>query len=341
MARESMAIFVLPYSQLKSQDLPPMRKNRLLLILFLPAAILSASDGISGKVYYHLNMPTAAGSYNEFAIKRIYFGYETKIQENIKVKLITDVAMPDSGEGWRLYQKKAYLQYTGPFGDIVLGIQTMNMFNVAQANWGYRFLDKQSMDIHKFAASTDMGIGFLTTLANNLHIHLTITNGGGFKSAETDKHKKYAAQIVYGTKKLGMKNGYNGGIAFSYEPYDHNIMPTAQTITVGSLFGGFATSTFRVGAEYDWKDDSGKGYLATIMAAYGNVKIMDNLHAYTRLELYDPSSTTGSDEETGIIAGLNWLVASNFKVAPNIRYASAPGSDGELTAVMINVEFNY
>lgn len=334
-------------------------KSRLLLVQLFLTTILFASDGISGKVYYHLAMPTADGSYNEFAIARIYFGYEIKIQENIKVKLLTDVAKPLSGEGWRLYQKNAYLQYASPFGDIILGLQGMNIFNVVEANWGYRFVDKQSMDAHKFAASADMGIGFLTTLADKIHLHFTITNGGGYKTAESNKSKKFAAQVVYGPKKLGLKKGFNFGIAYSHEPDFFQVFSSQNSAqkalpstpitlalnvgnsSVGSIFGAFATPVFRIGAEYDWKGAEALEYIETIIAAYANVKIMDNLHGFARLEIYDPVTTTDNNEETGIIAGVNWLVASNFKVAPNIHYDSSSGGEGSLTAIMINVEFNY
>ena len=36
----------------------------------------------------------------------------------------------------------------------------MNVFNVAEKNWGFRFLEKSPMDYHKFSSSADLGIGY-------------------------------------------------------------------------------------------------------------------------------------------------------------------------------------
>ena len=72
---------------------------------------------------------------------------------------------------------------------ISMGMIGMNMFNVQEKTWGYRFLRKSAMDAFKFSASADLGMsiskdfGFLST-------SLMISNGEGYKSSSVDDNNK-------------------------------------------------------------------------------------------------------------------------------------------------------
>lgn len=307
---------------------------------------LNAADGISGKAYYKWVYPTGPedDQYNEFSIDRIYLTYKKQLREGIKIKLTTDVAAP--GSAWNVYQKYAYLEWETAVGDLFIGLQGMNVFNITESNWGYRFLAKSPMDEHHFASSADMGVGLARNLTDLIRMHLTLTNGGGYKHAEEDKYKKFAGQVVYGSKDLSTKPGFNAGVAVSIEPYQQESDSSAEMTSVVALFGAFSTKSLRIGGEFDREIDSGEDNPdRQILAVYADIHIGDlsglNVKVFGRLESYDPDLDTEKDGELNIIAGVNVFPIKTFNIAPNIRYRLPEDGDSGLTAFQLNFEFKF
>ena len=84
----------------------------------------------------------------------------------------------------------------------------MNVFNVAEKTWGFRFLEKSPMDFHGFSSSADLGIGYSGKISK-VNYSFLVTNGTGYKKSENDEYKKISTQFVYGEKKLVKQDGYN------------------------------------------------------------------------------------------------------------------------------------
>ena len=324
-----------------------LAKTAIAVIMSILIFPLEAKDGISGKVYYEWLYPAGphAEEPNEFSLHRVYFLYEKHLWEDIKVKLLADVARP--GSAWNVYQKYAYLQYGTSMGNLLIGLQGMNVFNITESNWGYRFLAKSSMDNHHFASSADMGLGFAGTFAERVHLHLTITNGGGYKHVEDDKHKKLAVQAVFGEKDLPHHPGFNAGVAFSNEPYDFTPDTTeslTESISVLTAFGAFATKSLRIGGEFDREMDSG-AHTRQIMAVYFDFGVRAisslNMNIFGRVESYNHDVDKPEDGEVNLILGVNIFPIKAFNIAPNIRYHSPATGDAGLTAFQLNFEFKY
>ena len=322
-----------------------LAKTAIIVIMSTLMFPLEAKDGLSGKVYYEWLYPIGleAGEMNEFSLHRVYFAYEKHIWEDIKVKLLADVARP--GSAWNVYQKYAYLQYETTLGNMLIGLQGMNVFNITESNWGYRFLAKSSMDDHHFASSADMGLGFARTFAEKVHLHLTITNGGGYKHVEDDNHKKLAIQAVFGEKDLPHHPGFNAGIVFSNEPYDLTIDTTesVESRSVFTAFGAFATKSLRIGGEFDSEIESG-GHTRQIVALYFDIGIRAipglNMNIFGRVESYN-HDVEHDDPDLDLILGINIFPIRAFNIAPNIRYHSPATGDAGLTAFQLNFEFKY
>ena len=317
----------------------------LVLSVILPASMVfgaDSKDGISGKIYYHwaYDAEPASAGFNEFSISRLYFNYGKPLSESMRFDLTTDIY--HDGHAWVGIQKFAFLTADIGMGKVFIGLQSMNMFNVIASNWGYRFLAKSSMNKHKFADPADMGIGYALTVAEKVQLHLTVTNGGGYKKVEHDKYKKLAAQAVMGEKSLAKHPGFNAGAAVSYEPYDLGTGATAS-LSVITLFGAFATETLRVGGEIDREIDSGASSRA-VMAAYFDyhVSAVHKMHVqlFGRVELYDPDTAVPGDE-FGIIAGINISPIKAVHIAPNIRMGKLASGDFGFSAAYLNFEFKY
>ena len=323
-------------------------RTMLTMAFFSLLISLDANEGFSGTIYYKWLYPTdsTAGEFNNFSFDRIYLKYEKAWGPDMKINLTTDVAAPTQGEGWHAYQKFAYLEYSSAVGQFLIGLQGMNIFNVAEKTWGYRFLAKASMHDRKFSNSADMGLGYVNTFGETLHLHLTLTNGIGYKHVENDQYKKMAVQVVYGPKNLSQSKGFNAGFVGSFEPYTYQGADTlTESRTVIALFGGLATPALRVGGEFDVLTDSGMDLTKWIMAVYIDhlIPVLPDLKmkVFGRVEYYEPDLDLESDRETDFIVGLNFSPAKAFKVAPNLRYHLPEGRTGSITAYQLNFEFKY
>ena len=296
---------------------------------------------ISGVGFYNYSMDLTEGvegaSKGSFAFDRVYFTYKNSISDDLAFKFQTDVGEVGSEERLTVYLKKAQVDWQSPVGKITLGMQGMNMFNVTEKNWGFRFIEKSPMDLHKFSASADMGVGVSGNF-NDISYSLLSTNGAGYKKEENDAFKKTSIQLVYGEKKLVKNDGFNIGTSLSFESYydEGDYMESVM-----AAFGGYAGNGFRIGAEFDTKTDSKTELSEQIIAFYGSYKFTDDFEGLMYIDMYDLDTDVDKNSETYIIAGLNYYPTKGLTIAPNVRMISfEDGSDSE-TMFKMNFQFKF
>jgi hypothetical protein len=245
--------------------------------------------------------------------------------------------------------KNACVDWTNELGKWTFGMQGMNMFNVQEATFGNRFLDKPLMDTHGFSASADLGVGFAREFGL-VKTSLLYTNGGGYKKTETDKYKKLSVQVAAGETALNKKDGWNAGLVYSLEPISAD-----DSKSVMGLFGGWAGMGLRAGLEFDTKTTTGATDLTEqIIGLYGDYKLpfAPGFAVYGSLDMFDPNTddvvdnaaTTAVDEsknnETALIVGAKWAPVKGLIIAPNLKMVSYEDSDKDaLTHYRINLEF--
>ena len=331
--------------------------NIFLLIAMMCSAMM-AEGKISGVGFfdytYDLTEEASGADKSSFAFNRIYFTYSNTISDQISFKFQTDVGrfdlvdydkeakiatIDESPEMGHLfaYIKKAQLDWKSPISKITLGMQGMNVFNVTEKTWGFRFIEKSPMDKHKFSASADMGIG-VSGKFNDISYSLLSTNGVGYKKEENDAFKKTSIQLVYGEKKLVKNDGFNVGTSLSFESYydDGDYMESVM-----AFFGGYAGNGFRVGAEFDTKTDSKTELSEQIIAFYGSYKFTDDFEGLMYIDMYDSNTDVDKNSETYIIAGLNYYPTKGLTITPNVRIISfEDGSDSE-TMFKMNFQFKF
>jgi len=202
--------------------------------------------------------------------------------------------------------------------------------------WGHRFIDKMPMDTYMYSASADLGIG-LGRSFGPVSTSVLITNGGGYKKAESDSHKKLSIHAVYGESKLNKKDGFNGGLSFSMEPYDKDSLATENKNVMG-IFAGYAGNGFRSGFEFDTKtqeDVSGQ-----IFCIYATYKINDKLSILARLDQVDADKSKDDDGIQAIIAGVHYSAAKGLTIAPTVRVRAPEDGDSE-NSIVLNFQFNF
>jgi hypothetical protein len=192
------------------------------------------------------------------------------------------------------------------------------------------------MDTYGYSASADLGIG-LGRSFGSVSTSVLITNGGGYKKAESDSHKKLSIHAVYGESKLNKKDGFNGGLSFSMEPYDKDSLATENKNVMG-IFAGYAGNGFRSGFEFDTKtqeDVSGQ-----IFCIYATYKINDKLSILARLDQVDANTSKDSDGIQAIIAGIHYIAAKGLTIAPTVRVRAPEEGDSE-NSIVLNFQFDF
>ena len=322
-----------------------MRKKLFLFILV--SSYLMATGSISGLGYFNYNYDLTKDALNNggFSLNRVYFTYKNDITDNLSVKFQTDVGEVGDDERLTAFLKKAQVDWKLSIGKISLGMQGMNMFNITEKTWGFRFIQKSPMDLHGFSSSADLGMGY-SNKTGDLSYSILVTNGRGYKKQENDRFKKVSFHSVYGQPKLSKEDGYNVGIASSIEQYEDDLKFKFNK-TVMSIFAGFSGYGLRIGGEFDMYRDSNadnKPEISNkqIIAFYGSYKLIDNIEGLVYVDMFDPDINAEDDGETYIIAGLNYYATKGLVIAPNVQMTSFSNSDTDnLTNFIMNFQFKF
>tara|TARA_B100000315_G_scaffold126813_1_gene116595 strand:+ start:2862 stop:3821 length:960 start_codon:yes stop_codon:yes gene_type:complete len=319
-----------------------MKKEILLLrfICMFSTATLAESN-TTGNVFFNHTTKLGDEGSNLFNMKRAYLTYANEVSDAVSYKMTYDMGSNDGGSAHTAFLKVAMVKWKTGLGNVMIGMQGMNMFKTMENTWGHRFIDKMPMDTYGYSASADLGVG-LSRSFGPVSTSALVTNGGGYKKAESDKYKKISLHAVYGESKLNKKDGFNAGVSFSTEPYDvvdenREVISTENTNVMG-LFAGYAGKGFRGGLEYDVKtqdDVSGK-----IICAYGTYKLNDKLSILARLDQVDANTSADNDGAQAVISGIHYATDKGLTIAPTFRMTSPEDRDAE-KSIVVNFQFNF
>ena len=306
------------------------------IILLIAFSSLVAQD-IKAKVFFDYTDSSDSSKVDEFALKRVYLTFSKSISDELSVTIQTDVDTNSSPKN--IYLKNAKVDWKTIDGNIVIGLQGMNMFKVQEGNWGKRYLDKTIMDRFKYSSSADMGIGYYHS-KDKFHGSILITNGAGFKKSETDSHKKLSLQFIYGTVKLSKSDGFNVGAVLSHEPYDRDGEVTIPEEPAGEhskkvfgVFGGYAKDNLRVGAEWSQLDDSGLltgNYNNNLTSVYCNYALNNKQSLIVKYDM-----VSGNKDANYALVAMEFAPTKGLMVSPNVR-----SNDGT-TAIGVNFQFQF
>jgi len=294
----------------------------------LLSTALFAESNTSGKVFFNHTTDLSEGGMNAFNMKRAYLTLANDFSESVSYKVTYDMGSNDGGSAHTAFLKVAMVKLKTNFGDVSIGMQGLNMFKTMENTWGHRFIAKMPMDTYEYSASADLGIG-LSQSFGPVSASALITNGGGYKKVESDSHKKLSIHAVYGESKLNKKEGYNGGLSFSMEPYDKDSLTTENTNVIG-IFAGYAGNGFRGGFEYDSRT---VGELSDqINSAYGTYKFNDKFSILGRLDKYESEKST--------IVGIHYSTEKTLTIAPTYRTRTPEEGDSE-NSIVLNFQFKF
>tara|TARA_B100000678_G_scaffold146253_1_gene122183 strand:+ start:323 stop:1267 length:945 start_codon:yes stop_codon:yes gene_type:complete len=314
-----------------------MKKLTILFNLFMYSSItLFADTNTSGKVFYNYSINLDEERNNAFNMKRAYLTFANDVSETVSYKVTYDMGGNEGGSVHTAFLKVAMVKWNNSLGDVSIGMQGLNMFKIMENTWGHRFVQKMPMDTYGFSSSADLGIG-LTRGFGAILTSVLVTNGGGYKNAESDSHKKFSFHAVFGEPRLNKNDGFNAGTSFSVEPHDLDSTTTANTNVMG-IFAGYGRPGFRGGLEFDTKQQN--DITSQIICVYGTYKISNKLSLLARLDQVEGNTSVKEDGIQAIIAGVHYGLEKGLTVAPTFRMTTLEGGETE-NAIVVNFQFQF
>ncbi|MBX2991969.1 MAG: hypothetical protein KF749_12500 [Bacteroidetes bacterium] len=335
-----------------------------LLVLILPM-YLGAQEKSAGKFsgymfgdyFYNVARDTGISSFSNvatpgkkdmqgFQFRRIYFTYDYEISDifSTRFRLEADQVSNTSDGKIGVFVKDAYLRWRNIFSgsDLFFGIQPPPAYEISEAVWGYRSLDKTIMDLRGIVSSRDIGVALKGKFneAGTVNYWLMAGNNSGNKP-ESDKYKRIYAHLYFKPVQNFHVTVY-GDLRLQASISDPNSTGTPQgtlgnDILTSALFVGYSEKdVFSIGAEgfvASTANGIKKGTIAPFelkpknaigFSVFGSYNLHPDVAAVVRFDFFDPNSNrdfTG-DARNYILAGISWKPDKSVSIIPNVQIES-------------------
>ncbi len=334
-------------------------------LLFIPC-FAKAQQTFNTTIYFDYGMfltkrgpLTSNPKSNYLAFRRAYFTYENKINDNLKFRFrydadntanITSIdftkGLTKKDDKLRPFIKHLYFEYAGllPNSNLRVGMTETIQYKIAEDRWGYRSVAKTLMDNYKDmtgvdvdAPSADLGISFNKNIAKQLRFTFMVSNGEGYSHAEKDKYKKFAANLhfipIAGLSFVGYidyekQDAENSAMTYKVDGY----MEMVRKLTIGAEYFIYKNDK-NLTAEMERFDVLGFSIFSRYTVIEGSLSL------FARFDLYEPNSSSKSDEMNLIIAGFDFSPwDKSMKIQPNIWYR-AYADKAKKDDVIFNITF--
>ena len=328
-----------------------MKKIKFILtifIIFIGFEIYSQQNKgkVSTRVYWNFNKDFTkdAPRKNAFEIKRAYFGYEYRINDNISSKVTFDVGKNSSGSDYTGFLKIAQLDWEIKNNlKLSIGMIGNKQFKFQESIWGYRYMYKTFQDENKFGSSADLGVNAEIKLSDKINLNLFALNGEGYKNVQDDNgFIKIGGNLIY-----EFDNGFSAKIYYDSQPSIENF----NLVNTG-YFIGYEKEKTRIGLEYNemlngktYKDPS-KDHSLSGFSGYISQTLSKNATILFRYDSLGSNILSGSLDAWNsgkdgnlMILGFEHVVTKGFKLNLNYRnYNYNDTSINNKSMVFINAE---
>jgi len=237
-----------------------------------------SNTSISGRMYYDASWvqdksdgtKLANDNGYGFDIKRFYIGVDHKFNDTYSANITTDFTYASKStetNTTQLYIKKAYLQ--AKVSDALVlrfGSTDMPWIPFVEDVYGYRFIENTLIDRTGFGTSADWGVHASGKFADGMiNYALSVVNGAGYKKPPgAGNQQKFNTVDVEGRVNLKLDDftlavgGYTGKLGFDTEG-----ATTYHTANRINALAAYTNSAIRLGIEYFYANDWGKGPVTT------------------------------------------------------------------------------
>jgi hypothetical protein len=295
-----------------------------------------------------------------FQLRRIYLTYDYEIAEQFSTRFRLEVDQAANASNGKIgsFVKDAYLKWKNIFNgsDLLVGIQPTPAYDISEAVWGFRSLEKTIMDLRGIVPSRDQGVSLKGRLTGtgSMNYWLMFANNSA-NSPETDKYKRYYAHLQV-KPAAGLQATVN--VDYRSAASIRNRYTNASVgndVLTSSLFASWtqpgmfsvAVEGFVVSASNGYDNGTSLSTKSALgISIYGNLTLSSDLTLVGRFDNYDPNTDAGSagDMRDYVIGGLEWKIVKNVSIIPNVLYETyeAPKSGTAPTSSLTGrVTFNY
>ncbi len=313
-----------------------MKKNLIIVMVLVVFVFTSfgTADDLKGYIipeYYIVadqNNDDLSGQHG-FWIRRIYFGYNTRLGDGWSARVRFEMNSSAFEEGSLVpYIKNAHLKKSLKGGmSLLIGIIEPPSFSKVEKFWGLRYIEKTAPDFWKQSSSRDFGVALDGKTSGGVVYTIMYGNYGSNKGEDN------SGKGVYGRLGYEKNNLY-------LEANVHFAGDGSKDNSFYHLFGGLKGGWGRAGVGYSSyieKEEGEDDFSNGIISAFGVFKIGKKYEVFGRYDLLDDLNhkdvsgyipvQAGSNKARMLIAGLNMKVIKNIKFSPNVKYVYYQNSD--------------
>ena len=264
--------------------------------------------------------------------RRIFLTYDEDLKDSLAFRLRFEAASDDFTKPSNTvvpFVKDAWMKYSYLENQYAyLGLIESPAFGWLEKQWGLRSVEKTPLDLQGWALSREQGLGLGGVLAGNEYF-LTVGNGSSESSEGTDIGKRASLRLNRGLG-AGFSAMTYGDVASSAKGY---LAPDSYFYTLQE-FLGWKGQVGRLGLLYGRQvqvlPNTNDEKVKDMVSGYVVGHVADSLEVFGRLDhmLYGSTSKAGikyldlaAQRSTLAIVGLDWQMAPNLNIQPNVEAA--------------------
>jgi hypothetical protein len=282
-----------------------------------------------------------AEEFNAFQFRRIYFTYDDTISDDFitRFRLEADSAALSSNGRISVFVKDAYLNWKNAFGlnDVIIGIQPTPAYEVSEAAWAYRSLEKTIMDLRGIVSSRDIAVSLRGRIGTTgKYDYWVMAGNGSGNNPEIDNFKRLYFQFHWKPTEKFQATVYQDYRALPDipDPNDAAGQINNSSYTTAWFAGYGVKDKYNVGYEgFRTQQENGNKFGAiapfsiedkttwghSFWAWYNFNPIVGLVGRY---DYYEPNSDAGGDKRNLVIASLVLKPHKNIYIMPNMYYES-------------------
>lgn len=326
-----------------------------LTLLTVPAAGQSPPPApqvtVGGVIYtqylYQLKDSLGAGNQNQFSVQRAYINVLGRFTGGIGTRVTVDIAPAGVGNQ-TVRLKYAFATWTPEQSSLTykLGLIQTPYVDWAEALWDYRMQGPIAVDRNGYVGSADFGFGVDGRWKNEqINAQVALINGEGYSGGTGDNHKDITGRVSVrlmetndASRTGGLRlTGYAGiGKATGAAGADRNRF-------IGTL--SYKTQQFTLAGEYTATKDAAVS--GALVSAFGLFRFSGSkAAAIARIDLLDPDTDTGNNQQTRFIGGLSYQLTPNVRVLADVdllsfEAATTPLQDATRQRALFQAQFTF
>lgn len=334
-------------------------KNVLLFLtaLFFFAGLSIAQDNnpkfsglMFGDYFYNAaNHDSSQKDLNGFQFRRIYITTDYTISDNFSSRFRLEADQGEITNNGKITTmvKDAWLKWKDIFtgSDLLFGISPTPAFDVSEAAWGHRYLEKTILDLSGTVSAKDLGIDLKGKFDNDGHAKYWVKIGNNSGNApEVNKYKRFYGLLEFDLTQNFLVTLYGDYASYPkiHDTFDNQMKDNSAFVFAGFL-GYKQKGSFGTGAEGFLKSQqnqipnsgstsltSQKGFGVSLWAY---VNFMETIQLVGRFDTIDPNTDKDNDRRNLILAGLQFNPVKNVSITPNVEVFTyhQSGVDSDVT----------